>query len=192
MSEERRKRPVRTKNVFQDEMSVLKESRLFLDQQDLSLDACKKELTLMQERYDELLDQAKLITKVSDRLQNKINKANDQLESKNDELQESLDALTKAKVGRKAATITIIVVIVLFLFTEAFIEPIIEAQAESYFPLANKDAFLTVPTLLALLAKGLIALSLRPIEKIVEKRLMKQESARLLAEKEIAKNGVLA
>ena len=192
MGEGKRKRPTRARNVFEEEISVLKRSRLFLDQDNLSLDSCRKEFVFMQDRYDELLDQAKLITKVSDRLQNKINKANDQLESKNDELQDSLDALMKAKVGRKAATITIIVVIVLFLITEAFIEPIIEAKADHYFSDYSGDAFLPVPTILALLAKGLIALSLRPIEKIVEKLLMKQESARLQAEKEIARNTVLS
>ena len=46
--------------------------------------------------YEELLDQSKLITKVSDRLQKKINKSNDDLEHKNIELQDTLRFINKS------------------------------------------------------------------------------------------------
>lgn len=181
-NQDRRSRS-KAKNVFGEELEVLTESRAFLSKEDFTLDQCKDQLAHLASSYDELLDQAKLITKVSDRLQNKINKTNDELADKNIQLQDSLDALTKAKVGRKAVTITLIVVVVLFLFTEAFVEPIIEDWALNAFPPQDPSSNFTVATVLALLSKGLIALSLRPIEKIVEKRLMRQEAEKILAEK---------
>ena len=72
-----------------------------------------------------------------------------------------------------------IVVITLFLFTEAVLEPPIERFAENTF----SDYFESAPLILALLAKGVIALSLRPIEKVVEKRLMKKEAERIEQER---------
>lgn len=182
-NQDRRSRS-KAKNVFGEELEVLTESRAFLSKEEFTLDQCKDQLILLAYSYDELLDQAKLITKVSDRLQRKINKTNDELEIKNVQLQDSLDALTKAKVGRKAVTITLIVVVVLFLFTEAFIEPIIEDWALHAFPPKDESSNFTAATMFALLSKGLIALSLRPIEKIVEKRLMRQETERILAKNE--------
>ena len=66
MSEAKKIR-VKTRSVFEEESNVLKQSRTFLQLDDLSLEDCKKQLLVMQGSYDELLDQAKLITKVSDR-----------------------------------------------------------------------------------------------------------------------------
>lgn len=179
MNTERQSSRSKQKNVFNDELITLKNSRDFLERKDFSLDECKTELESLQKSYDELLDQSKLITKVSDRLQKKINRANEELGDKNLQLQESLDALTKARVGRRATTITLIVVIALFLFTEAVLEPPIERFAVRHF----SDYFASAPLILALLAKGIIALSLRPIEKIVEKRLMKKEAERIEMER---------
>lgn len=164
-------------NVFGDEIEILKASKEFISNGNFTSEECVQELITLQKSYDELLDQAKLITKVSDRLQNKINKANEELEFKNVALQESLDALTKAKLSRKANTITLICVFILFIITEAFVEPKIDAYA-------NENFKNFTPIALALVAKGIIALTLRPIEKIVEKRLYKQETERIQANKE--------
>ncbi len=159
-----------TKNVFGDEQEALKASKEFLENEQLSLSECKEHIVFFQKSYDELLDQAKLITKVSDRLQNKINKANEELEFKNIALQESLDALTKAKLSKKAIRITLIVVFALFLITEAFVEPRIDEFAHNYF----KNGGLGEITL-SLLAKTILFLSLRPIETVVEMHLIKKE-----------------
>lgn len=177
--EEQTRKSRKKQNVFNEELITLKNSREFLSRENVSLDECKDELGSLQKSYDELLDQSKLITKVSDRLQKKINRANDELGEKNDQLQESLDALTKARVGRRATTITLIVVIALFLFTEAVLEPPIERYAVRHF----SGTFASAPLILALLAKGVIALSLRPIEKIVENYLMKKEAERIELER---------
>ena len=181
MSEEKKVRSTkRSRNIFEAEFKVLSESKEFLTREDITLEECKSQLLGLQKHYDELLDQSKLITKVSDRLQKKINNTNDELESKNILLQDSLDALTKARVGRRATTITLIIVIVLFLFTEAIIEPKIDIYAERKFA----HIFANAELVFSLGAKVIIALLLRPIEKIVERTLMKREAEKLKKEKQ--------
>lgn len=165
---EKRENIARSKNVFGEELELLKSSRSFLKNESITLAECKDELTHLQKSYDELLDQTKLITKVSDRLQSKINKSNEELEGKNIELQESLDALTRAKLSRKANTITLIVVFALFMLTEALVEPWMEESVAIYF---KGGTFL----FLILSAKAVVALMLRPIEKLVEKYLYRKE-----------------
>mgnify|MGYP003682582485 FL=1 len=121
--------------------------------------------------YEDLLDQSKLITKVSDRLQKKIIKATTTVEEKNAELQNTIDALTKAKVGRKAATMTLGIAIFLFLLGEGLLEPQIDkwiansSLAEYRFDNVN---------FIGLALKAVIAILIRPIEKLVEKRMMNQ------------------
>ncbi len=124
--------------------------------------------------YGTLLDEARIITSVSDRLQNKlnrthdklqektaeINKINTQLEYNNKQLQNTIDELTKMTVSRKAATIVIVLAMVLFLISEGWIEPIIEAKTQSFW--------------VGFCLKGVIALLIKPIEVVVEKFLMKQ------------------
>ena len=63
------------------------------------------------ENYEDLLDQTRLLTKVGDKLQNKLNNINQAINDKNIELQNTIDELTRAKVGRKAATLTLLFVI---------------------------------------------------------------------------------
>ena len=48
------------------------------------------------------------------------------LESKNEELADTIDQLAKAKVGKRASTIMLTVAVVLFILEQIFIEPIIE------------------------------------------------------------------
>ncbi len=167
------------KNLFEREARILANVKSALDEDNLTFDETKKELQLLAENYEELVDQSKLITKVSDRLQKKINRANEALEEKNLELQETLDALTQAKVGRRATTITLVIFVILFLVTEAFLEPPIERFAHSVFE-GNEIADVAF----SLGVKGALALLLRPIEKIVERILVKQ--AQTKKEEELA------
>ena len=101
----------------------------------------------------------------------KIIKTSQALESNNKELQETIDALTKAKVGRKAATIALGIAIVLFLFSEGFLEPIIDDwvadQDWEEFKFDSVNA-------IGLGLKAMVALLIRPIEKLVESRMMAQ------------------
>ena len=164
-------------NVFPEETKVLKEMQILVSEDISDPILFKEKITFFTKKYEELLDQTKLITKVSDRQQKKINKINDSLnevnvimEKKNDELQNLLDDLSRAKVGRRATTITGIVFIGLFLTTEAFIEPRIEDYLHTTNGILHDHEFAV-----GLSLKGLLALMLRPIERIVEKLLLKHE-----------------
>ncbi len=93
----------------------------------------KEDLDSFSDEYEELVAQAKVITRVSDRLQKKLDTANvqireqnEEIKDKNVELADTIDQLAKAKVGRRASTIMLTVAVVLFILEQIFIEPIIE------------------------------------------------------------------
>ncbi len=149
------------RHVFEKETAILEHIQEFLEKDGVSKDEYKEELLQIKNYYEDLLDQGMLITKVSDRLQNKLNNLNAKLQDKNVELQNTIDELTKARVGRKATTIVLLVAVALFLISEGVLEPQIEAQIGDNI-------------WLGLLFKGLIALLLKPIETLTEKYLMTQ------------------
>lgn len=165
----------RKRNLFSQEASVLKQAQSVLEKDGTSPSDIREELENLCRSYEELLDQSKLITKVSDRLQKKINKSNEDLEIKNIELQDTLDSLTRAKVGRKATTITLVIFIVVFLLAEWGVEPHIDTYVLEHF-----TGYWTILGV-QLGSKAVLALLLKPIEMIVERILLKQ------AENEIKK-----
>ncbi len=166
------------KGVFEKESAILDHIQNFLEKEDVKDEEFKEEIKQISTYYEELLDQAKLITKVSDRLQNKLNNLNAKLHDKNDELQRTLDELTKAKVGRRAATIALFVTVALFLISEGLVEPQIESAL-------GKGNFA-----LGLAFKGVIALLLKPIETLAEKfllkRALKDAESKSMADKKLA------
>lgn len=124
------------------------------------------EYNILSKNYEELLGQTKLVTSVSDRLQGKLNKAydkiqkiNSEIEARNIELQETIDELTKARASKKAATIVIILAVMLFLVSEGVLEPIVEANTQNPY--------------IGFAFKGVIALLIKPLESLVEKQLIK-------------------
>ena len=159
------------KNVYSREIEVYKKAQEFLDQEDVATEDFKPQYIDLVSEYKEILDQAKLITKVSDKLQNKLNNANEALAVKNFELQKTIDELTKARAGRRATTIVFILGIVFFILSDGLIDIYIIPTLFS--GSANNN-------LVSLLIKGVFALLLKPIESFVEKRLLtlayKQES----------------
>lgn len=118
--------------------------------------------------YDNLLA-------MSDKLQNRLNQAHEQLhkqakqiasanlelESQNHQLHETINALTRAKASKKATTIVLFIAVGLFLISE-FLEYIVEERT------ATELNFYWI-----LLIKTGIALSLKPIEKILETRMVR-------------------
>ena len=164
-------RPARAKTtqLFEREVKLLKESKAILGVESKDAAKIRHEMSVLVGHYEDLLDQSKLITKVSDRLQKKIIRATTAEEEKNAELHKTIDALTKAKVGRKAATMTLGIAVGLFLVGEGLLEPQIDkwvansSLAQYRFDNVN---------LIGLGLKGLIAILIRPIEKIVQKRMM--------------------
>jgi len=97
----------------------------------------KEDLDSFSDEYEELIAQAKVITRVSDRLQKKLDNANLQIREQNEEIKDknvqladTVDQLAKAQVGRRASTIMLTVAVVLFILEQIFIEPIIEQNID--------------------------------------------------------------
>ncbi len=154
-------------HVFQREANTLSESGQLLESIDeLSNESLKKAYEKLHKNYSELLGDAKLVTSVSDRLQNKLgnaneelNQANQKITKKNQDLREVIIELNKAKLEKKATTIVLLLAVALFLISEAFIEPKIEAAFDNWWYVLG--------------LKGLIALLLKPLEILVERVIVK-------------------
>lgn len=164
-------------NIYRKEKAHLQRSQEFLDSEiEKSAEASLEELQTITANYEELLDQTVLITRISDRLQKKLDQTNDklvnlndQLNDKNIQLQQTIDDLVKAKVGRKATTIVFVFALVLFVFSEALIEPYIDSYANNIY--------------LSLSIKAIIAMSIKPIEMLVEGSLLKMARKERLQQK---------
>lgn len=150
-------------NLFERQIKELQHAENFLAQEGfVDSHTYKQEYAKLTAQFKESLDDLKLITKVSDKLQNKVNKSNEALDKKNKEIQDTLDALTKANVGRKATTMAFFIGIGLFICEELFLENVIEHHF-------GHDK------LIGIAAKFLIAAILKPIEIYIEHRLMHAE-----------------
>jgi tetratricopeptide (TPR) repeat protein len=94
-----------------------------------------------------------------------IKRQKEEIEKKNAELQETIDELTRARVGKKARAVTLVIAIVLFIINDTIL-----GTALHWLPTDNYFISLGV--------KMLIIFSLRPIngyvEKILFRRVMKE------------------
>lgn len=167
-------------DIFVDEASHLSRVQDFLKEENKTPSETAEELSSLAGNYSELLDQIKLMTRISDRLQRKLDQTNDKLNDVNQEIQEkniqleqTINDLAEAKIGRRATTFVFIFALSLFLVSEAFIEPWIETYYDNFF--------------ISLGIKGLIALSIKPIESLVERTLLKKERARTLKEARLSR-----
>ena len=162
-------------DIYEKEAQYLKRSKEFFQKGGYEMEDLQLQYKSMVEHYEELFDQVKIITKISDRLQRKLDKTNDQLAETNNqlndrniELQETIDALTKARIGRRAATLVLFVAVILFILSEAVIEPRIEAWAMDYYQNISMAFWI------GLLLKFLIAVMIKPIEMLLESTLTKR------------------
>ena len=160
-------------DIFIDEALHLSRAQDFLKEENKSPTETTEELVTLVDNFSELLDQIKLMTRISDRLQRKLDQTNDKLNDLNEEirdkniqLEQTINDLAEAKIGRRATTFVFIFALSLFLVSEAFIEPWIETYYDNF--------------LISLGIKGIIALSIKPIESLVERTLLKKERARTL------------
>lgn len=168
----------RKENIFHKEKAYVQEAQDFLDtQESKSLDKLTEGYHSLTENYSELIDQIVLITRISDRLQKKLDQTNDklatlndQLNDKNIQLQNTIDDLVKARVGRKATTIVFVFALILFVFSEALIEPYIDSYADNMY--------------VSLAIKAVIAMSIKPLEMLVETSMMKSARKRSLRQRE--------
>jgi hypothetical protein len=162
-------------NIYQRELENLEQAKAFLKRPEYSKMDIQLEYKKLVENYDELIGQVKIITKISDRLQNKLNKTNEKLELTNEELNdtniklnETIDALAEARIGRKAATIVLFVAILLFMISEAWIEPIIERSISNFW--------------VGLGLKLVVAILIKPGEDFANKYMLKRARKKQLIE----------
>jgi predicted nuclease with TOPRIM domain len=161
-------------DVFQAEIDFLNEVRALAEDDNIPTEKVKENYKLLCDKYDRLIGEAKLLTSVSDRLHSKLNEANEKLKRQSDEinkinddlkvnnqlLQDTIDQLVKAKVGRKASSIVLLIAILLFILSEGVLEP----QVEAYFG-DNRIGFIF---------KLGIAVLLKPIDVVVERYMMRR------------------
>ncbi|WP_375577585.1 hypothetical protein ABWH96_11035 [Marivirga tractuosa] len=161
-------------DVFQSEIDFLNEVRALAEDNNIPTEKVKENYKLLCDKYDRLIGEAKLLTSVSDRLHSKLNEANEKLKRQSDEinkinddlkvnnqlLQDTIDQLVKAKVGRKASSIVLLIAILLFILSEGFLEPIVEQKVGN-------------PQIGFLFKLG-IAVLLKPIDVLVERYMMRR------------------
>ncbi len=147
-------------NLFKSETQILEKCESLLTKEGVTLEEYKDSFKELCFNYSELLDQSRLITRVSDKLQNKLNSAYEAVEVKNIELRNTIDELTKARVGRKAQTIILFIGLSLFILEELVLEPIVDTAT------GNNVWF-------SLGIKLVIAFLLKPLESFVESWLLK-------------------
>lgn len=123
--------------------------------------------------YEDLLNETKVITRISDRLQKKLDKANQKIHSQNvqiskanADLKDTIGKLAKARVGKKASTIMFTAAIVLFVSEEYYLSPVVEQ-------------YINLPYL-SLALKGMIALMLKFVESGLEGYYLKQEKSKIM------------
>ena len=139
----------------------------------------KEDLDSFSDEYEELIAQAKVITRVSDRLQKKLDNANLQIREQNEEIKDknvqladTVDQLAKAQVGRRASTIMLSVAVILFILEQVFMEPEIEK--------------LELPQYVGYSVLGILFLLVKFFEGALEKHFMNKEKRKILdGEKQI-------
>ena len=144
-----------SQNIFYNEQSLFQKSKEVSNSfQKTSDQDLLEEYHKLSSNYGRLLGEVKLITSVSDRLQNKLNKANEKISEQNEKLTVSVNLLTKAKISRAATTIVLIIAVFLFMLSEGVLEPIVEGYVDN--------------DIIGFSLKAVIALLLKPIEMLIE------------------------
>ncbi|PIB34957.1 hypothetical protein BFP72_05900 [Reichenbachiella sp. 5M10] len=117
------------KELYHEEQKILSDYVGKVKNKDLSMD----DAVGIAVHYKDLLDQSKVITRISDRLQKKLDHANQKIKSQNSEIQKknaelenTIDQLDKMTVGKKASRIMFIIAIVVFISEEQFLAPVIQ------------------------------------------------------------------
>lgn len=119
------------KELYHEEQKILSDYVGKVKSKDVNLE----DAVAIAMNYKDLLDQSKVITRISDRLQKKLDHANtkiktqnSEIQKKNDELGITIDQLDKMTMGKKATRILFALFIGLFISEQLFIEPIIESS----------------------------------------------------------------
>jgi membrane-bound ClpP family serine protease len=164
--------------LYYDEIDSLRKFRAKIETHAIY----KEDLDSFSDEYEELVAQAKVITRVSDRLQKKLDNANMQIREQNDEIKDknvqladTVTQLAKAKVGRKASTILLTVAVVLFILEQLLLEPIIDQFFDTQF--------------VSLGILGLLFLLIKFSEGALESYFMNREKKKILEQEKKEESG---
>ncbi|MEO9967187.1 MAG: hypothetical protein ABJF11_15415 [Reichenbachiella sp.] len=121
------------KELYHEEQKILSEYVGKVKKKDVNLE----DAVGIAMHYKDLLDQSKVITRISDRLQKKLDHANQKIKSQNSEIQKkngelevTIDQLDKMTMGKKATRLLFGLFIVLFVSEQLFLEPIIDSWTQ--------------------------------------------------------------
>jgi hypothetical protein len=148
--------------VFEKENEILRHAKELLAKPEmLSGHSWSEEYELLAQSYAQLLGEVKLLTSVSDRLQNKLNKANENIARKNEELTQTLDMLIKERAGKRATTIVLMLAALFFVISELVIDPQLQEGARLFGASG------------IIMLKITVAIALKPLEVLLENLLLK-------------------
>ncbi len=167
----------KNQELYYDEIDSLRKFRSKIETHAIY----KEDLDSFSDEYEELVAQAKVITRVSDRLQKKLDNANLQIREQNEEIKDkniqladTVDQLAKAKVGRRASTILFTVAVALFILEQLLLEPIIEQYFETQ--------YISIGVL------GLLFILVKFSEGAMESYFMNREKRKILEKEENGKS----
>jgi hypothetical protein len=143
--------------LFEEESQVLTHYQA-LSEGALQETDFQQTLKVITGKYKELLDQTKFLTRISDRLENRLQSVNQTLAEKNVDLKAALDELTRARASKQAYLIIYTIAGILFVFEEFFIDPVIAVFGNVVW--------------MVILFKLCIALLLKPTEMVLENRML--------------------
>lgn len=158
-------------NLYQHEEEALEVIQKKLDDDNCTMNDVRE----FKDVYQNLFEESRMMIKISDRLQKKLDTAKKKVQEKNEEvleknqsLKEAIEKLAKARVGKKASTIMFTMAIFLFVSEELYIEPFVEYFADYSY--------------LIWILKGGIALSLKFFESFLESYFVGGEKKKILIE----------
>lgn len=167
------------KELYHEEQKILSDYVSKVKNKDLSMD----DAVGIAVNYKDLLDQSKVITRISDRLQKKLDHANQKIKSqnreiqkKNSELEITIEKLDKMTVGKRASRVMFIVAVVIFVCEEQFLAPIIDE--------AIGVQYVSLGVLLG------IAMLLKFFEGALERYFLKQTKKKILSESPTTRSAV--
>lgn len=154
------------KELYHEEQKILSDYVGKVKNKDLNMD----DAVGIAVHYKDLLDQSKVITRISDRLQKKLDHANQKIKSQNSEIQKNnvelantISKLDQMTVGKKATRLMFVIFVVLFISEQVFVEPIIEENIDV--PYVGIGIMLLLAITLKFLESGVEQYFLKKIKK---------------------------
>jgi hypothetical protein len=149
----------------------------------------KKDLDDFSDQYEELVAQAKVITRVSDRLQKKLDTANvkireqnEEISTKNTVLEDTVQQLAVAKVGRRAATVMLTVALLLFILEQVILQPIIDDYIASISKESMPDILEPILPYMNLFILGIIFFGVKYFESALEGYFMARQKKKIIGQ----------